>query len=108
MSVRRADDTRYVLGEALTATGDPVAIGGGQYMFFVEGTAGSATSVRLEIQSPNGTWSRIAFPGNNIFSILVAEMPLAKTAVDLPAGDVRLAIIGGAATSINGYLVGLG
>lgn len=108
MSVRRADDTRYVLGTALTATGDAVAIGGGQYMFFVEGTAGSATSVRLEIESPNGTWSRIRFPDSTVLSVLVAEMPLAKTPVELPAGNVRLAIIGGAATSINGYLVGLG
>lgn len=108
MSVRRADDTRYVLGEALTATGDPVAINGGEYIFFVEGTAGSATSVRLEIQSPNGTWARIRSPDNNVLSVLVAEMPLAKTSYNLPAGNVRLAIIGGAATSINGYLVGLG
>ena len=108
MTVRRADDNRYVLGEALTATGDPVDIKGGIYIWYIEGTAGSATDFRLEIQTPNGTWARFRSINNNVVTVAAADMPLSKSPLYLPPGKVRIAVIGGAATSIASYLVGLG
>lgn len=61
MTIRRADDNVYVLGQGLTATGPAVQIRGGEYLFIVLGSVGA----------------------------------------------VRLAIVGGAAASINAPLLGL-
>lgn len=108
MAVRRADDNVYTLGTGLTATGPAVAIRGGEYLFSVDGTPGAATSFRLEVQASNGAWQRAQVFSGSVLSFTAANLPIGQTGVDLPAGNVRLAIIGGAATSINAYLIGLG
>ena len=108
MTVRRADDNLYTLGTGLTATGPAVAIRGGEYLFSVDGTPGAATSFQLEVQSPNGTWHRAQVFSGSVLSFTAANLPIAQTGVDLPACNVRLAIIGGVATSIRASLVGLG
>lgn len=108
MTIRRADDNVYVLGTGLTATGSAVAVKGGEYQFMVEGTVGAATSFQLEFQSPSGTWHRVQVFTGSVLNFAAANLPISQTGVDLPAGNTRLAILGGAATSINAYLVGLG
>lgn len=108
MSIRKADDIAYVLGEGLTATGNAVAVKGGEYLFMVNGTAGGGTDFRLEVQAPNGTWSRLQVFTGSVVSFTAANLPISQTGIDLPSCNVRLAIVGGAATSINAYLIGLG
>lgn len=108
MSIRKADDIAYVLGEGLTATGNAVAVKGGEYMFMVNGTAGGGTDFRLEVQAPNGTWSRLQVFTGSVVSFTAANLPISQTGIDLPSCNVRLAVVGGAATSINAYLIGLG
>lgn len=104
MPIRRADDTAYTLATNVSATGSAVAIKGGQYIFMVEGTAGGTTA-SLQIKTPNGTWS-------NVYAIdtLVASstLPYVDTMIDLPAGDVRVALTGGTPSAIFAYLIGLG
>lgn len=108
MSIRKADDIAYVLGEGLTATGNAVAVKGGEYLFMVNGTAGGGTDFRLEVQAPNGTWSRLQVFTGSVVSFTAANLPISQTGIDLPSCNVRLAVVGGAATSINAYLIGLG
>lgn len=108
MSIRRADDLVYVLGTNLTATGSSVAVKGGEYLFMVVGTAGGGTDFRLEVQAPDGTWSRIQVFTGSVLSFAAANLPISQTGVDLPACNVRLAIVGGAATGVSAWLVGLG
>lgn len=108
MSIRRADDNVYSLGTGLTATGPAVAIRGGTYWFSVAGTPGAATNFQLEIQAPNGTWSRAQVFSGSVLSFPAANLPISQTGVSLNAGNVRLGIVGGAATSINASLIGLG
>jgi len=108
MTLRRADDEVYVLGTALTATGNPVLIKGGSYNFYVAGTVGSALEFRLEIQAPNGTWSRLQIFTGSIVSFSAANIPMAQTGIEIPPGFVRIFIGGGTATSINAWLIGLG
>jgi hypothetical protein len=107
MSIRKADDIAYVLGEALTGTGNSVAVKGGEYLFMVNGTAGGGTDFRLEVQAPNGTWSRLQVFTGSVVSFTAANLPISQTGIDLPSCNVRI-FIAGAATSINAYLVGLG
>lgn len=107
MTLRRADDNVYTLGTALTATGNAVAIKGGTYIFMVSGTAGGGTSFSLELQSPNGTWSKVQVFTGSVVAFPAAQLPTSQTGVELPAGNVRCGIAG-AATSIDAYLVGLG
>lgn len=107
MTIRRADDNVYTLGTGLTATGQPVQIRGGEYLFSVTGAPGAATSFALEIQTPNGAWSRAQVFSGSVLSFTAANLPISQTGVDLPAGNARLAITG-TATSINAHLIGLG
>lgn len=108
MTIRRADDNVYVLGQGLTATGSAIAIKGGSYCFSVSGTPDAATSFQLEIEAPNGTWSRAQVFSGSLLSFTAANLPINQTGVDLPGCNVRLGIVGGAATSINASLIGLG
>jgi hypothetical protein len=108
MTVKRADDEAYVLGTNLTATGNAVKIRGGMYMFYVSGTVGAATDIRLEILTPSGVWSRLQIYTGSIVSFTASQIPMAQTGIELPPGDVRVAIVGGAATAITSQLVGLG
>lgn len=105
MPGRRADDTQYTLGVNLSATGNPVAIRGGEYQFMVDGTPAGAT-VSLEIQSPSGVWMTAqVFTGSLVrFTVL----PGNQTSIGLPAGNVRVAVAGGSPSGINAYLIGLG
>lgn len=105
MSNRRADDIVYTLLANGSATGSAVAIKGGEYMFHAEGTVGGAT-LALQIQSPNGTWATITVFSNSPIS--TTALPYAQTGIDLPAGNVRIAITGGAPSAIYAYLTGLG
>lgn len=108
MTIRRADDNAYSLGTGLTATGNPVAIRGGSYWFQVSGTPGAATAFALEISTPSGGWSRVQVFSGSVVSFPAANLPISQTSVDLPPGLIRLAVIGGAATSITASLIGLG
>lgn len=105
MSIRRADDNAYVLATAASATGNAVAIRGGEYIFSAE-FAGTA-NVALQIQSLNGTWLTVSVFNASPVSISASGM---QTAVDLPAGNVRAAVVTGSvnASSLFAYLVGLG
>lgn len=105
MSIRRSDDSRYTLLSNASTTGSAVTIRGGQYTFSAEGTPGGAT-IALQVQSPNGTWSTVNVFGNSPVSATV--LPYDQTAIDLPAGNVRGSIIGGAGVSVTANLVGLG
>ena len=86
MSLKRGDDNAYTLLSAGSATGPSVAIKGGEYMVFFEGTIGSST-VSLQMQSPAGTWMNVeVFTGN---AIAYTNLPRSQTGIDLPAGNVR-------------------
>jgi len=105
MPIRRADDVQYVLGSNVSASGSAVSIKGGEYIFTVEGTAGGSTA-SLQVKSPNGTWSDISiFSGSVVKS---TTLPYSQTGIDLPAGDVRIALTGGSPSAVYAYLVGLG
>ena len=105
MPIRRADDGSYTLASNLSATGSAVAIKGGEYIFTVEGTV-SGSTISLQIQTPNGTWSDVSiFAGSVVKS---TTLPLAQTQIDLPAGNVRMAATGGTPSALYAYLVGLG
>lgn len=106
MPLRRADDQAYVLGTNLSATGQPVAIRGGEYMFFAEGNLGAAVC-NLETVAPSGTWFTVqVFTGS---LVRFTQLPGSQTAIALPAGYVRVALTGGGSpNNINAFLVGLG
>lgn len=104
MPTRRADDMAYTLASNVNATGSAVAIKGGQYMFTVEGTAGG-TTVTLQIKTVNGTWANVTAYDTAVSS---ATLPYVDTPIDLPAGEVRVALTGGTPSAIFSYLVGLG
>jgi hypothetical protein len=105
MSIRRADDNLYTLLSNASATGASVNIRGGEYIFMAEGTASGAT-IALQVQSPNGTWSTVSVFSNSAVS--TTTLPYAQTAVDLPAGAVRVLVTGGTPSALFAYLVGLG
>lgn len=107
MTIRRADGNVYVLGQGLTATGNAVQIRGGEYLFIVSGSVGAATTFRLEQLNPTGVWVTVQVFTASLVSFPAAQIPTPQTGIDLPAGSVRLAIIGGTATSINAWLLGL-
>jgi hypothetical protein len=105
MPIRRADDVSYTLASNVSATGSAVAIKGGEYLFSAEGTVGGST-ISLQVQSPNGTWSDVLiFAGSAVKS---TTLPFAQTQIDLPAGNVRMAATGGSPSALYAYLVGLG
>lgn len=105
MSVRRADDRLYVLGTGLSANGNAVTILGGEYMFMADGTAGGST-ISLQVQMPSGSWTDVQVYTGSI--VKFTTLPANQTAVDLPAGVVRVACTGGVPIGVNAYLVGLG
>ncbi|MEI8268291.1 MAG: hypothetical protein WCI59_21390 [Betaproteobacteria bacterium] len=105
MPIRRADDTQYTLGTSLSATGNAVVIRGGEYMFFVDGTAGGSTAA-LEVQAPNGVWATVqVFTGS---LVRFTTLPGNQSGISMPACNVRVSLTGGAPTGINAYLVGCG
>lgn len=105
MSTRRADDTQYVLGSNISATGSAVQIKGGEYHFMVEGTAGGTTA-SLQVKSPNGTWADVSIYSGSV--VKSTTLPYSQAGVDLPAGDVRVALTGGTPSAVYAYLIGLG
>ena len=105
MTTRRADDKQYTLLSSGSATGSAVAINGGEYIVYFDGTIGGST-VSLQVQSPSGTWIDVdVFTGS---TVKYTSLPRAQTGIDLPAGNVRCALTGGTPSGINAYLVGLG
>jgi hypothetical protein len=105
MPIRRADDQQYTLASNATATGPAVAIKGGEYQFYVDGTAGGSTT-SLQIQSPNGGWSNVViFAGS---AVAFTTLPNNQSQIDLPACNVRMATTGGSPSGLYSYLVGLG
>ena len=105
MPVRRSDSLAYPLASNLSASGAAVAIPGGEYAFMVEGTVGGST-ISLQLQSPNGTWCDVSIFAGTIVKTLT--LPFNQTGIDLPAGNVRMAVTGGAPSALYAYLVGLG
>lgn len=105
MPLRRGDDLSYTLLSNAGATGSGVAIKGGEYIITIEGTAGGTTS-SLQIQTPNGAWSDISvYSGSKVSS---TTLPYSQTGIDLPAGNVRVALTGGTPSAVYAYLIGLG
>ena len=106
MPVNRCDPLAYNLGSNMSATGNPVAIPGGDYMFFAEGVAGGAT-ISLQALTPfTGAWKDVGvFSGAIVKS---ATLPFSQTLIELPAGQVRVACTGGSPTGIYASLIGLG
>lgn len=105
MPIRRGDDASYALLENGSASGNAVPVKGGEYIVYFNGTIGGAT-VSLQSKSPNGVWSDVeVFTGQKVS---YTTLPRSQTGVDLPAGDVRVAITGGSPSGIYAYLVGLG
>jgi hypothetical protein len=105
MSLKRADDNSYTLLSGGSATGSAVAIRGGEYIAFFDGTISGAT-VSLQIQSPSGVWMAVeVFTGS---AVSYSTLPRSQTGIDRPAGNVRAAVSGGSPSGLNVYLVGLG
>jgi N-acetylneuraminic acid mutarotase len=105
MSIKRGDDNLYSLATNASATSSAVAIKGGEYTFLVEGTAGGST-IALQLQNPNGNWATVqVFSGS---AVQFTSLPGCQTGVDLPAGNVRLAMAGGSPSGVSAWLVGLG
>lgn len=105
MTIRRADDNSYTLLSNGSATGSAVPVKGGEYLLQAEGTLAGAT-LSLQIKTPNGTWSPVLiFAGS---AVAFTTVPNSQTGIDLPAGDVRVALVGGTPSAIFAYLIGLG
>lgn len=105
MPIRRADDQSYTLGSNISATGSAVAIKGGEYHWYVDGTAGGTTA-SLQVQSPSGAWSDVViFAGS---AVKTTNLPYNQSQIDLPACNVRVALTGGTPSAIYSSLVGLG
>lgn len=105
MPIRRADDNTYTLLAAGSATGAAVPIKGGEYHFMFDGTISGAT-VSLQVQTPSGIWTDV-----QVFTGAVVKFttsPGNQSGIDLPAGNVRVAMTGGTPSGINASLVGLG
>ncbi len=105
MPARRADDTQYTLLANGSSTGSAVAIKGGEYMVFFDGTIGGAT-ISLQVQSPSGQWIDVEAFTNA--PVRYTSLPRSQTGLDLPAGNVRCALAGGSPSGINAHLVGMG
>lgn len=111
MPIRRADDTSYTLATGATSTatgvnsGNGVAIKGGEYHFMVDGTIGLSTA-SLQVQTPSGAWTDVQIYTGSI--VKFTTLPANQSGIDLPAGNVRVALVGGSPSGINAYLVGLG
>ncbi len=105
MPVRRCDSDRYTLASNLSATGPSVMIPGGEYQFSVEGVVNGST-ISLQIQSRNGTWGDVTVYSGSV--VKSAALPYSQTGIDLPSGNVRMAVTGGAPSGLFASLVGLG
>lgn len=104
MTTRRADDSKYTLASNVSATGSAVQINGGEYIFNVEGTVGGSTA-SLQVKTPNGTWTNVTSYG---VEVKATALPFAASPLQLPAGEVRLALTGGTPSAVHASLVGLG
>ena len=105
MPIRRCDDQLYALLSNASATGNPFAIKGGEYLFTAEGTVGAST-ISLQVQTVQGTWTDVqVFTGG---VVKFTTLPGNQTGIALPACNVRAACTGGTPTGIYCYLVGLG
>lgn len=105
MPTNRCDSNQYTLGTGLSASGSAVQIPGGEYMFMADGTL-SGSTVSLQVQMPNGTWADVQVYTGAV--VKFTATPANQTAIDLPAGNVRVALTGGTPSGVNAYLVGLG
>lgn len=86
----------YILCANVDAAVDtsPVAIIGGRYVLVLEAGA-YGTTVKLQVQGPNGSWidmNATTYSANQI------------TAYDLPSGQVRMHITGGTTTDLYANL----
>lgn len=111
MPVRRADDDFYELLVNGAATGNAVAIKGGEYLFQINGTAGGAT-IALQMQTRGGVWLEVNFYGHGTQQLLTwtpaTTITLSVTPIPLPACNVRFLISGGTPSGLTASLVGLG
>ena len=111
MPVRRADDDFYQLLLNGAATGNAVAIKGGEYHFQVDGTAGGAT-IALQVQTRGGTWLEVNFGGHGAQQLLTwtpaTTITLSVGPIPLPASNVRFSISGGTPSGLTAALIGLG
>lgn len=87
----------YVLCTNVDAAVDtaPVQIAGGRYVLALEAGA-YGTTVKLQIQGPNGTWIDIngtTYSANQI-----------TAGIDLPSGQARMHITGGTTTDLYATL----
>lgn len=107
MTVRRADDSSYTLANNLSATGNAIAIKGGEYLFSVEGTApGGGATVSLQYQMPSGTWVDVSVFTGSV--VKYGSLPASQTGIDLPACNVRIFTSTGGFSGLYSYLIGLG
>ncbi len=111
MPIVRRDDQAYTLATNASSTatgvnsGNGISVPGGEYMFFVEGTIGAST-LSLQMRSPNGTWSDIQIFSGAIVKFTV--LPGNQTGINLPAGIVRVAATGGTPSGLYSFLIGCG
>lgn len=105
MPIRRCDDNTYTLVNGASATGSPVGIKGGEYLFTCEGTVGAST-ISLQVQTIAGSWTDVqVFTGG---VVKFTTLPGNQTGIALPACSVRCAMTGGTPSGISAYLIGLG
>lgn len=105
MPIRRCDDTAYTLANGASATGSPIGIKGGEYMFTCEGTV-AASTISLQVQTVNGAWTDVqVFTGG---VVKFTALPGNQTGIALPACNVRMAATGGTPSALYAYLIGLG
>ncbi len=102
----RADQGSYTLLQNGAATGSPVQIFGGMYIFTAEGTAGGAT-VALQMQTANGTWVNVNAVGASS-AISATTLPFMATQIYLPPCFVRVSITGGPPSGVFAYICGVG
>jgi hypothetical protein len=102
--MRRCDDQAYTLSgiSGTTAIG-PVR--GGRYLLNVSGTLGGAT-VTLDYLGDGTNYTTVTDATSNTKLSFTAAV--AYSGVDLPAGQYRIGITGGAGVAANVSLVGLG
>lgn len=87
----------------LAATGEPVAIEAGTYMFMVRGAPGGSV-ISLQIQSPDG-WADVQCCGAPVST---SSLPFCQVDIELPAGNVRLARTGdGSPSGLTASLITL-
>ena len=89
---------QLALLENASASGSSVDWPGGTGVMYAEGTFSGAT-VKLQTQSPNGTWmdvgSATTFTANGVGAFI------------LPAGPIKAVISGGPPSAVYAYVVGV-